>query len=337
MARTRLATRPDPLWELIASLHRLQTRRGYSSYEGWHVRVRRDLERAGLTAMVRTQLLPLVPLGGYFPDFLTPGPVDDLDEGIDLLLDTDPARIRRELGRMAQPPGTTGWLGDLAAARSRALHELGAALRAYFAVAVAPYWDEVTRTVAAERAVRGAVVLDRGLGWALEDVGPLARWKPPVLAVDGYPRDGDLHLGGRGLTLVPSYFCWRDPVTLADPELTPTLSYPAHRQRVNLMPARNGGPGRSGGDGQLDGGRGLGAPGTRLGPLIGTTRLRVLLATTHGATTGELARRVGISPATASHHATILRGAGLIDSRRQDNCVVHQLAPAGARLLEANS
>jgi DNA-binding transcriptional ArsR family regulator len=71
-----------------------------------------------------------------------------------------------------------------------------------------------------------------------------------------------------------------------------------------------------------------------LGPLIGTTRLEVLLATTHGVTTGELARRVGISPATASHHATVLREAGLVDSQRQGNQVVHRLSPTGAELLD---
>ena len=62
----------------------------------------------------------------------------------------------------------------------------------------------------------------------------------------------------------------------------------------------------------------------------------MLIATAHGVTTGELARRIGISPATASHHATILREAGLVASERQGNQVLHQLSPAGADLLEAD-
>ncbi len=33
VARTRLARRPDPLWEIVCSLHRLQTKRGYAAYE----------------------------------------------------------------------------------------------------------------------------------------------------------------------------------------------------------------------------------------------------------------------------------------------------------------
>lgn len=312
MARTRLVTRPDPLWELISSLHRLQTRRGYPAYEGWHLRVRRDIARSGLAGVIRSRLLSVVPLGGYFPDFLTPGPVVDLDQGIDLVLGAEPARMRQELGRLASPPGTAAWLDDLAAGRSDALCELGDAMRRYFRIAIAPYWTDVSGSVSSERALRGATVLDHGVGRILDDLGSRAQWEPPVLAIDGYPRDGNLHLGGRGLTLIPSYFCWRDPITLANPDLPPTLVYPAHRQRSGHPSPRS----------------------RKLGPLIGTTRLEVLLATTHGVTTGELARRVGISPATASHHATVLREAGLVDSQRQGNQVVHRLSPTGAELLD---
>jgi DNA-binding transcriptional ArsR family regulator len=62
----------------------------------------------------------------------------------------------------------------------------------------------------------------------------------------------------------------------------------------------------------------------------------VLQATASGANTGQLAKRIGISPATASHHATILRKAGLIRSQRQANEMLHEVTPLGAALLDAN-
>ncbi|MFF1646658.1 hypothetical protein [Streptomyces sp. NPDC058240] len=60
----------------------------------------------------------------------------------------------------------------------------------------------------------------------LKTFGPLMRWRPPVLEAD-YPVDQEVHLRGRGLLLIPSYFCHRTPVALADDSLPPTLVYPA--------------------------------------------------------------------------------------------------------------
>lgn len=52
-----------------------------------------------------------------------------------------------------------------------------------------------------------------------------------------------------------------------------------------------------------------------------------------GCTTGELARRLDISPAGASQHATVLRRAGLVLSTRRRNLVLHTLTPLGRALL----
>jgi DNA-binding IscR family transcriptional regulator len=50
--------------------------------------------------------------------------------------------------------------------------------------------------------------------------------------------------------------------------------------------------------------------------------------------TTELARSVGISPAGASQHATVLRNAGLVTTHRHNGSAVHRLSPRGATLLE---
>src|SRR2546423_1252329 len=53
-----------------------------------------------------------------------------------------------------------------------------------------------------------------------------------------------------------------------------------------------------------------------------------------GRTTGELASLVGVSAASASQHAAVLRKAGLITTVRDGGRVLHTLAPTGVALLE---
>ncbi|GAA3679647.1 hypothetical protein GCM10022224_049850 [Nonomuraea antimicrobica] len=71
----------------------------------------------------------------------------------------------------------------------------------------------------------------------------------------------------------------------------------------------------------------------RLAALLGPTRAAVLEAVAEGRGTGQIARHLGISPAGASQHATVLREAGLIATTRHRNAVRHTLTPLGALLL----
>jgi DNA-binding transcriptional ArsR family regulator len=75
--------------------------------------------------------------------------------------------------------------------------------------------------------------------------------------------------------------------------------------------------------------------GAALAALVGRNRAAVLSAIAHGCTTTELAGRVGISLTAASQHASVLRNAGLITTRRQGSAVLHVLTPLGAELLRA--
>lgn len=137
------------------------------------------------------------------------------------------------------------------------------------------------------------------------------RWQPPVLHVD-YVEDRDLHLAGRGLRLIPSYFCWQRPIALADATLQPVLVYPL-QQSLPTIPER--------------------LPEASLASLLGRTRAAALRTLALGATTSELAGYLGVSAATATHHTTVLRDAGLVLSRRSGNTVLHTLTPLGAALL----
>lgn len=314
LARVQVASRPDPLWEIFFSLLRFQSRRGLWSYADWHRTARTDLHDKGLTPVVRKVLLPLYPSGAYFPDFLTPAEAaEGLDAGLEAILGIPRRRVLRELGILDRVTGAPAWSQGLADDRTR--KEFVGTLRTYYDVAIRPHDDHIQAHIDADRSVRARALLDGGIHGLLAGLGPYMRWQPPTLLVEYAAEDRDLYLRGRGLTLVPSYFCWGAPVSLADSGLPPVLAYPLRRRAPRADDAE------------------AEQPRAPLSALLGATRAVILRATATGATTGELARAAGVSAAAATRHTTVLRDAGLILSHRHGQSVLHTLAPAGAALL----
>jgi DNA-binding transcriptional ArsR family regulator len=317
LARTRLASAPDPLFEIAASMHRLQSSRGRWAYAGWYRTARRDLRERGLERALRSVLLPLYPRAAYFPDFLTPSTgVDGLEAGLETLLATPPQRVEKEITLFDRLIGAPEWAGRLAERETR--QEFVGILRAYYATAVVPHQDRIQARIEAERAVRGRGLLHGGVEGMLAGLGPMLRWRAPVLEV-AYPRqteDRDLYLNGRGLTLVPSYFNWGEPVAFADPGLPPVLWYSLLHEPP-ARPLREEDPERS------------------LTNLLGRVRALALRAAAGGATTGEIARAAGVSASAASRHATVLRDAGLVTTVRNGPAVLHTLTPTGVSVLRA--
>ncbi|MFE0191699.1 ArsR/SmtB family transcription factor [Streptomyces sp. NPDC059008] len=259
-------------------------------------------------------LAPLVPTRGYFPDFLTPAEgLLGMADALAALRETPAARLHDELGRLSSTTRPLpAWIRAMADGETRALGRLAGVLQRYYEAAVAPYWARVQGRIEADRAARGRALLDGGADCLLASLPPMMRWRPPVLEAD-YPVDRELHLNGRGLLLLPSYFCRRTPVTFHNPDLTPVLVYPVEHQSPRLTP--NAAQERS------------------LGRLVGQTRSAILQGIGVGCTTSELARRADVSLASASQHATVLRDAGLLTTLRQGNAVLHTLTPLGAALL----
>ncbi|MFC6881781.1 ArsR/SmtB family transcription factor [Actinomadura yumaensis] len=313
LVRTRVAETPDPLWESVLSLQMLRARYGSSVFGEWRVRAREDLRRAGLSGVVRELLFPLTPDASYWPDFLTPSEgLLGLEAGIDGVLATPRRRLRGELERTPFPGGVPLPLRALADGDRAALDELGRALRAYHRTVLAPYWPGIRERAEVDHAVRSVERRTGGIGRVLGGFWPMMRWRAPVLEMR-HPLDRDLFLNGRGLVLVPSRFCWRGPVPIADPALPPTIVYPMRLMSAAADTSRTAG--------------------TSLTRLLGATRARILRSAADGRTTGELARAARVSAATASSHTAVLREAGLITSRRDANSVVHALTALGAALL----
>ncbi|MET8678554.1 helix-turn-helix domain-containing protein [Streptomyces sp. NPDC004647] len=316
LARVRIAARPDALWESILSFHRLRDKQGASIYGRWRCETRTRLN--GETRL----LASLVPPRGYFPDFLTPPEgVLGVEPAIEALREIPAHRLNRDLSQLAGMRTRPGWVHALGDGDTGSLSRLIGALRSYHRAAIAPYWPHIRAQIEADRAARGRALLDGGADRLLNSLPQMIRWRSPVLETD-YPVDRDLYLGGRGLLLLPSFFCRRTPVTFHDRDLTPTLVYPVQHGTESVP----------------------GAPVhaytgdvCSLGKLVGHTRSVVLQTIGAGCTTGELARRVGVSAASASQHASVLRDAGLVVTLRHGNAVLHTLTPLGAALLRGGA
>ncbi|MEN3611496.1 ArsR/SmtB family transcription factor [Plantactinospora sp. ZYX-F-223] len=327
IARTRVAPAADQVWELVLSLHLLQGRSRDPMMAGWRRGVFGGLRRDTAPGQLRL-LLALNPPRGYFPDFLTPyHSMYGLAAGLDAVRSTPVNALERDLNVLAgeSPLPLPSTASALARGEVEVLEHLTDSMRIYQATAIEPYWDRIQAAVEADRARRARALLDGGTEGLLASLRPAMRWDSGVLEVPDYPADRELHLDGRGLLLVPSFFCARMPVTLLDPELPPVLVYPVDRLG-GLTPA----PGEGAGPAPAAGGE---ESRVALAALIGKTRARVLEVVGDGCSTGEVARRLNISAAAASQHTTVLRNAGLLVSHRDRNTVLHSLTPLGRAML----
>lgn len=312
LARTRVAAAPHALWEIAASLHRFQTPAGRWAYAHWYRTARERLREAGLESAVRQLLLPLYPRASYWPDFLTPlEGAAGLEAGLKAILATPPTQVTAELAALARIRRVPAHLARLPEKESRT--ELVSVLRAYHRTVIEPHEEWMHEGVHTERVRLARHSLDGGTEGLLGGLGPAVRWQHPRLEISTYPTEHDIRLQGRGLLLIPSYFCWKGPVSLADPALPPVLAYSLHHEPPRPT---------------------AGSPSLEI--LLGRARARVLRATAAGATTTEAAHRAGVTPATATHHTTALRDAGLITSHRHGNSVIHTLTLLGATMLSRN-
>ncbi|MGW0772021.1 ArsR/SmtB family transcription factor [Streptomyces sp. NPDC002676] len=82
----------------------------------------------------------------------------------------------------------------------------------------------------------------------------------------------------------------------------------------------------------------LHAPPQALQSLLGTTRAAALVAVvrTPALTTGQLAATLGVSPAAASRHASVLRDAGLVATTRNGQTVHHHPTRLGLELAHGS-
>ncbi|MEU3170263.1 transcriptional regulator [Streptosporangium sp. NPDC006930] len=317
LLRIRVQAEPNVMWEVLLSLHMVQT--GYDGrvFGPWRRAVRSRL--APSVGLLRTLARPR----GYSPDFLTPSAdVADLDTGLELVMSTSRTRLRADIASLADQVALPTWVSGVADGEPETMRRLRDALRAYHAEALEPYWPSIRRYVRADQKKRVEAVMGNGFESLFDSFYPIMRWRAPVLEVV-YPIEWDLHLEGRGLTLVPSFFCWPGPITLANQSGPPVLVYPVQKGPAQPLVAET----------ERTRERSL----RSLVALMGQTRAEVLreIAERNHVNTTELAQTLGISLAGASQHAAVLRNAGLVTTARHRGSALHKVSNHGAALLHS--
>jgi DNA-binding transcriptional ArsR family regulator len=309
LARTRFSTVPAPLVETglaLAELRRGGPRR--SRGRTWLHQARRAFPPTA------RPLLDLASPHGPWPAFTGP-PVPDLEEALDIVRATPCRYLRCELAhlwqdRSGRPPA---WLQNLADGDAEALEVVVRALRDLHDAVVAPRWDSVVSSFHGDVARRMPVLAAGGHEALFDTLDDRLRWRDDGLEREGY--DGEFDLGGIGLLLMPSAF-WSGPPVFG-------ISDGIRFGHTMLYAAQPNGQPSDPDQARTD----------NLAALLGPTRAAVLraLAEPHG--TVELACEVGISPASASEHAKVLRDANLIETCRQGRSVRHSLTPLGRTIM----
>ncbi len=311
LQRVRVAAAPDPLWELVLSLHQMRERRISPHHSSWRRQIGKNLQRSEQAPRALKTLFTLVPPSGDFPDFLTPaGLPAEIEGGCEAVACTPRGRLLSDLRNMFSTSAPS-WVRRLAMGDREQLHTVVGALRTGYDLLLSPHWHTVRESVAADRASRIGALAREGVGALLKSIPGVHRWNGETLDIT-YPRSRTVRLGGRGLTLVPSYFCSGKPVTFIDPELSPVLIYPAGQ--AVIAPT---------------------ATSPQLVALLGRTRAESLGALRTPRTTSTLASCLGTSIGTASKQAAVLREAGLVTSVRQGGAILHHLTQLGTALLTA--
>ncbi|MGY4968958.1 ArsR/SmtB family transcription factor [Streptomyces nigrescens] len=325
LARTRVALL-GPLAETQLSLRMLQRREEKVLFDGWRRRTRPRVppDARQLAAFVAS------PQGWMVDLFTLLGPVSSIEEGRERLLSAPRAQLRAELSPDARLDRLRpSWLSHPGAGDGAVVERLANGLADYHSASVAPYWDRIHQHLSAHAHLVGKLMAAHGVGAALESLAPYLRWKPPVLELPDYrpwqgPDDYGYHLGGRGMVLAPSLFCGPVPQLFAPAtDAEALLIYPAPRDPATIRSIWS--PPRPA------------ASHKALAALLGTTRAAILATLVDGYTTTDLARRLSISPSSASQHTGVLRQAGLVSTTRHRNTVHHTITPQGRALLDGTS
>ena len=255
---------------------------------------------------------------GYLPDFLTPAPTGDmtLDRELVLLLDVPLDHIARDLGKMVDRSSGARRerLLRLQANPADARQQINEWCSVVWDHLVAPFWPQIQRLARADINVRARRSADEGLAAMIATLHSTVSWSEHSVVVATQFFSDTVDCAGTGLMLVPSVMMEHDGcAVITERPATPIVIYPAHGVTEGWHLAAR-------------------SHETAMAKLLGAGRSRLLSAVRQPLTTSEAAAQCDLAPATASHHLAVLRDAGLIDSRREGQRVLHTLTPIGQAL-----
>lgn len=171
-------------------------------------------------------------------------------------------------------------------------------IRQYFDLAVAPYWPRLRAAAEAEIAQRARAATEHGPRALITAIHPTLSWDDAALSIGDGGTVDDFGMDGHSLALLPSGFAGPKVFALTETTQGRALWYPPRGYGALWE-------------------RGLPTPPSEaLAALLGPTLAAVLMLLAVPHSTGEVADALGLAAATASHHLTTLRDAGLIAGSR---------------------
>jgi DNA-binding transcriptional ArsR family regulator len=194
----------------------------------------------------------------------------------------------------------------------RAAERLADSLADYWEVALEPHWPRVRALLEADLLYRSRRLTEGGPTVLFADLDPAIHWRDEGLEVD-IAYTTEVHLAGRGLLFVPTAFP-AHPAAITSSHWQPTVMYPA--RGVALLWESGQEP-----------------PAEALAAVLGRGRASVLLTLDAPRTTGDVARRLAITPGGASQHLSSLKAAGLVSSNRHGRSVLYARSPLADELV----
>jgi biotin operon repressor len=288
----------SPMAEVLASIVALTKPEQFWMYASWRAQVRPVLAASRLDTLMAVLTGP----NGWMPDFLTPVPPvarpllrDELATIAATPLDQVAYEVAYAWRGITDPPPTIARFGpDPAGALAVLLREL----RQYFDLAIAPYWPRLRAAAESEIAQRARAATEHGPRALVAALHPTLTWDETALSVGYGDTITDFAMDGHDLALLPSGFAGPKVFALTEARQGRALWYPPRGYGAlwdRTSPAR---------------------PAAALAALLGPTRAAVLTLLEVPHSTGEVAKALGLAAATASHHLTTLRDAGLIAGSR---------------------
>jgi hypothetical protein len=269
------------------------------------------------TAGLDLSLLDIAaPLGGpgFWPVFIGPPPQEPhakIDSELDRVRATPPAHVKAEImhtyprGLAAARPFVDDPAGTLAA--------LVEQMRAFWDVALAPWWPQISAVLESEIAFRARRLVAAGPHAAFTGLHQTIHWEDDILVVHPTGKTPtEVDLAGRGLLLIPAVFTWPKVWPRTDPPWDPALVYPAAGIADVWAADRD--------------------DGDALAALIGERRARILRELDRPASTLMLARRMRCSAGGVNAHLHVLRRAALVTTHREGRHVIYTRTAKGDNL-----
>jgi len=294
-------------WETVAAVRAVN----HASARAIHRGLSRDLDQRTRRAMNVLGTLLQVPR--WTPHILAPAPITGVDgwNDIERVVDTPNCVVESDLAILSEH-GARPW-ASMTPDHYRDV--VNHCLNLIWAERVAPLWNAVSETHAADVRWRVTLLAGNGVGAVLNSLHPDVSYNREVVDLRLPRCDVAMFSDGRGIVLMPTVFRWPQVVLSHDAPGPIVISYPALGAGTVWSSQRRGGE-------------------DRLAALIGSSRALLLLDLDSRRTTTELSTRHQLAPATVSEHLSILSSARLVSSERCGKRVFYYRTSLGSRLLD---